>query len=216
MILAPSVLCCDLSELGEEVRRVERGGADVIHVDVMDGQFVPNLTLGPAVVKAIRSVTQLPIDAHLMVRDGDRHVDAFIDAGASWISLHVEAVVHLQRALAHLKGRGVRAGVVLNPSTPLVALDEVLHEADYVLLMSVNPGFGGQEFLPATLDRIRRLRQRVRELGLETHIQVDGGIDADNAREVVDAGADVLVVGTGVFGGGDAEAAARRLKEICT
>ena len=168
MILAPSILAADLARLGEEIAAVERGGAGVVHVDVMDGQFVPNLTLGPAVVEAVRRVTELPIDVHLMVERADRHLDAFVDAGASWLSVHVEAVPHLQRAVAQLSKRGVEAGVVLNPSTPLSALEEILPEVDYVLLMSVNPGFSGQAFIPSTLDKLQRLREIIADRGLRS------------------------------------------------
>ncbi len=215
MILAPSILAADLARLGEEVGAVERGGAGVVHVDVMDGRFVPNLTLGPAVVKAVRRVTQLPIDVHLMVERPERHLDAFVDAGASWVSVHVEAVPHLQRAVAHLSARGVEAGVVLNPSTPLSALEEILPEVDYVLLMSVNPGFSGQVFIPSTLDKIRRLRKIIRERGLRARIEVDGGVTAENIRSVVEAGAEIVVAGVASFAAGDPETSARGLIEAC-
>ena len=215
MILAPSILAADLAHLGEEIAAVERGGAGVVHVDVMDGQFVPNLTLGPAVVEAVRRVTQLPVDVHLMVQRGDRHVDAFLDAGASWVSLHVEAVPHLQRAASYIRGRGARAGVVLNPSTPLVALEEILPEVDYVLLMSVNPGFSGQTFIPSVLEKIRRLRSTIRERGLDVQIEVDGGVHKENIKEIVEAGAEIIVAGVASFADGDPEAAARGLIEAC-
>ncbi len=179
----------------------------------MDGHFVPNLTLGPPVVKSLRKATALPLDCHLMIENADRYVDAFVDAGASWISLHVEALPHLHRTITHLKARGVRAGVALNPSTPLTTLDEILPDLDYVLVMSVNPGFGGQTFIPGSLDKVRRLARLIGERGLKAQIEVDGGIDATNARSLVAAGAEILVAGNAVFGGGDAEAAARRLIE---
>jgi ribulose-phosphate 3-epimerase len=213
MILAPSILSADFGRLADEVARVERGGAGVIHVDVMDGHFVPNITLGPPVVRSLRKATRLPLDCHLMIENADRYLDAFVDAGASWVSLHVEALPHLQRALAHLRGRGVRAGVALNPATPLAALDEVLPELDYVLVMSVNPGFSGQKFLPASLDKVRRLRAEVQARGLNVAIEVDGGVDLGNARSLREAGAEVLVAGQAVFGEGDPEAATRRLLE---
>jgi ribulose-phosphate 3-epimerase len=215
MMLLPSILAADFGRLAEEVSRAERGGAEGIHADVMDGHFVPNLTLGPAVVKAVRRATALPIDVHLMTLEPDRLVDPFIDAGASWISIHVEATPHLQRTVAHVRARGVRPGVVLNPATPLSSLDEILDEVDYVLLMSVNPGFGGQAFLPASLGKVRRLRRIVQERGLRVQIEVDGGVDLSNARALVDAGAELLVAGSAVFAAGDPEAAARRLVEIC-
>jgi ribulose-phosphate 3-epimerase len=215
MILAPSILAADFGRLAQEVQGAARGGAGVIHVDVMDGHFVPNLTVGPVVVKAVRAATALPIDAHLMIENADRYVDAFADAGASWISLHVEAMPHLQRTLAHLRSRGVRPGVVLNPATPLGAIDEILPEVDYVLVMSVNPGFGGQVFLPRSLDKIRRLRDTIAGRGLKVQIEVDGGVDAANAPQLVEAGALILVAGTAVFGGGDPEAGARRIVDAC-
>ena len=213
MILAPSILSADFARLGEAIAAAERGGAGVIHVDVMDGHFVPNITLGPPVVKAIRKATALPLDCHLMIENADRYLDAFVDAGASWVSLHVEALPHLQRSIAHLRGRGVEAGVAINPATSLAAIEEILPELDYVLVMSVNPGFGGQKFLPASLDKVRRLKKQIVERGLPTRIEVDGGVDATNVRALAGAGADVLVAGQAVFGGGDAERDARRLIE---
>jgi ribulose-phosphate 3-epimerase len=215
MILAPSILSADFARLGEEIAASGRGGAGLVHVDVMDGHFVPNITLGPPVVRSIRKATALPLDVHLMIENADRYLDAFIDAGANWISLHQEAVTHLQRAVAHLRGRGVKAGVVLNPATPIGTLEEILPELDYVLIMSVNPGFGGQKFLPGSVEKIRRLRAQVVERGLKTLIEVDGGVDTSNARTLVQAGAEVLVAGTAVFGEGDPESAARRMVEAC-
>ena len=216
MILAPSILSADFARLGEQIAAAERGGAGVIHVDVMDGHFVPNITIGPPVVKSIRRTTRLPLDCHLMIENADRYLDAFVDAGADWISLHVEAMPHLERAVSHLGKRGVKRGVVLNPSTPLGALEEILPELDYVLVMSVNPGFGGQRFLPASLDKLRRLRALVTARGLPTRIEVDGGIGPDNVRSVVEAGAEIVVAGSAVFGEGDPEAAARRLIEAAS
>jgi ribulose-phosphate 3-epimerase len=215
MILAPSILAADFGHLADEIARAEKGGAGLVHVDVMDGHFVPNLTVGPALVASVRRVTRLPIDVHLMVEDADRFVDAFADAGANWVSFHVEAVRHLQRAVAYARGRGLRAGVALNPATPISALDEILPDVGYVLVMSVNPGFSGQVFLPSSVDKVRRLSTRVHERGLETQIEVDGGIDVGNARTLVEAGAEVLVAGAAVFGQGDAEGRARRLIEAC-
>jgi len=213
VILAPSILAADLGRLAEELRAAERGGAGVVHVDVMDGHFVPNLTFGPAIVKAVRGITDLPIDAHLMVSNAPDHVEAFMDAGASWISVHVEAVTHLQRAIARLRERGVKAGVAVNPATPLLSLEEILPEVDFVLLMTVNPGFTGQEFLPSVVDKVRRLHRIVQERGLPVKIEVDGGIDEGNIRTIVEAGADIVVAGAAVFFGGDPESAARRLIE---
>jgi ribulose-phosphate 3-epimerase len=213
MILAPSILSADFGRLADELACAERGGASLVHVDVMDGHFVPNLTLGPPVVASLRRHTRLPLDVHLMIEHADRWLDAFVDAGANWISVHVEAVPHLQRALAHIRARGARAGVALNPATPLSTLEEILPELDYVLVMSVNPGFGGQKFLPGALDKVRRLAAQIRALGLHTQIEVDGGVDTTNARALVNAGAEVLVAGSAVFGRGDAERAARQLLE---
>jgi ribulose-phosphate 3-epimerase len=213
MILAPSILSADFGRLADEVRAAERGGAGAIHLDVMDGHFVPNLTMGPAVVKAVRKATALPLDVHLMIENADRYVDSFVDAGASWVSLHVEALPHLQRTVAHLKERGVKAGVALNPATSLTVLDEILPELDYVLVMSVNPGFGGQSFIPSSLDKVRRMRAQLKRQGLAAQIEVDGGVDRGNVRALTEAGADILVAGTAVFGSGDAEKAARALLE---
>jgi len=213
VILAPSLLSVDFGRVAEEMARAERGGAGMFHLDVMDGHFVPNLTMGPAIVKAARRATRLPLDVHLMIENADRYVDAFADAGANWISLHVEAMPHLQRTVAHLRERGVKAGLALNPATPLVSLEEILPELDYVLVRSVNPGFGGQKFLPASLDKVRRLREMLRRRGLAPQVEVDGGVDEGNVKALVDAGADVLVAGTAVFGKGDPESSARRLLE---
>jgi ribulose-phosphate 3-epimerase len=213
VIVAPSILACDLGRLAEEIRAVERGGASMIHVDVMDGRFVPNITFGPAIVKACRQATTLPVDAHLMVADAEPYLDAFADAGASSISVHVEAVVHLQRAIAHLRERGVSPGVALNPATPLPALEEILPQLDYVLVMSVNPGFSYQKLLPGTLEKLRRLREIVRARGLSVRLQVDGGVHPGNIKSVVEAGADIVVVGAAAFAAGDPEQAVRGLIE---
>jgi ribulose-phosphate 3-epimerase len=213
MILAPSILSSDYARLGEEVAAAARGGATLVHVDVMDGHFVPNITLGPPIVASLHRATPLPLDVHLMIENADRYLQAFVDAGAAWISLHQEAVPHLERQVAFLRERGVRAGVAVNPATPLSTLDEILPELDYVLVMSVNPGFGGQKFIPGALDKIRRLRRIIQDRGLKAQIEVDGGVDAGNIRALVEAGAEVLVAGSAVFGKGDPEAAARRLLE---
>jgi ribulose-phosphate 3-epimerase len=215
MILAPSILSADFGHLADEVARVERAGAGMVHVDVMDGHFVPNLTVGPPVVRALRRTSSLPIDVHLMIEDADRYLDAFIDAGASRISVHVEALPHLQRTVAYLRGRGVAPGVALNPATPLASLEEILPELDHVLVMSVNPGFGGQAFLPSSLEKIRRLRDQLRERQLAVRIEVDGGVDLGNARALVEAGAEILVAGSAVFGKADSEAAVKALLEAC-
>ena len=213
MILAPSILSADFARLGEQVAEARRGGAGMVHVDVMDGHFVPNITLGPPIVKSLRKATDLPLDCHLMIENAERWVDAFVDAGADWVSVHVEAVPHLERTVAHLKSRGAKAGVAINPATPLGALEEILPELDYVLVMSVNPGFGGQSFIPSCLDKIRRFKVQVAARGLAAKIEVDGGVDAANVGAVVGAGAEIVVAGSAVFGQGDATAAARRMIE---
>ena len=213
MILAPSILASDYARLADQVAAAARGGARLVHVDVMDGHFVPNITLGPPVVASLHKATPLPLDVHLMIENADRYLQAFVDAGAAWISLHQEAVPHLQRQVAFLRERGVRAGVALNPATPLATLDEILPELDYVLVMSVNPGFGGQKFIAAALDKIRRLRAIIEKRGLKAVIEVDGGVDLSNIRALVEAGAELLVAGSAVFGHGDPEAATRRLIE---
>jgi ribulose-phosphate 3-epimerase len=211
VILAPSILAADLSRLGEELRAIERGGASMIHVDVMDGHFVPNISMGPVVVEACRRASTLPIDAHLMIDNAEKYLDAFVDAGATSVSVHVEALVHLQRAVAHLRERGVSPGVVLNPSTPITALAEILPEVDYVLVMSVNPGFSYQRLLPASLDKLRRLAAEIRARGLRVKLQVDGGVNPSNIKSVVEAGAEIVVVGAAAFGGGDTEKSVRAL-----
>jgi ribulose-phosphate 3-epimerase len=213
MILAPSILSSDYARLGDEVAAAARGGATLVHVDVMDGHFVPNITLGPPIVASLHKATPLPLDVHLMIENADRYLQAFVDAGAAWVSLHQEAVPHLQGQVAFLRERGVRAGVALNPATPLSTLDEILPEIDYVLVMSVNPGFGGQKFIHGALDKIRRLRRMIQDRGLKAQIEVDGGVDLGNIRSLVEAGAEVLVAGSAVFGHGDPESAARRLIE---
>jgi ribulose-phosphate 3-epimerase len=215
MILAPSILSADFARLADAIARAERGGAGVIHVDVMDGHFVPNITLGPPVVKSIRKATSLPLDCHLMIENADRYLDAFVDAGADWVSVHMEAVPHLERAISHLAKRGAQPGVVLNPATPLTTLEEILPEVHHVLLMSVNPGFGGQTFIPSILDKVRRLKATIDARQLRARIELDGGIHAGNVREVVAAGVDIVVAGSAVFGEVDVEAAARRMIEAC-
>lgn len=210
--IAPSILSADFSRLGEEIKAAERGGAGLIHVDVMDGHFVPNITIGPLVVKAARRATNLPLDCHLMITEPDRYIADFARAGASMISVHVEACVHLHRTLAAIRELGCSPGVVLNPATPLVSIEEALPFVDYVLVMSVNPGFGGQSFIVAALDKIRRLRVMIDSRGFKTHIEVDGGIDSNNAAEVVRNGAEWLVAGSAVFGNGTPEEATRALR----
>jgi ribulose-phosphate 3-epimerase len=211
--LAPSILSANFAELGREIAAVERGGADLIHVDVMDGHFVPNITIGPPVVRAIKRVATVPLDVHLMIEDPDRYIDAFVDAGASMLSVHVEVLPHLHRTISAIKQRGVKAGVVLNPSTPVVAIEEVARDVDHVLVMSVNPGFGGQSFIPRSVAKIRAVRELLRSVGSNVPIEVDGGIDLHTVGPVVDAGAELLVAGQAIFGGGEPEQAVRALKQ---
>jgi len=210
--IAPSILAADFARLGDEIARVEAGGADLLHVDVMDGHFVPNLTIGPPVIKALDAVTHLPLDVHLMVQEPDALLPAFIDAGSDNLTVHVEACRHLHRTIQAIKDAGVRASVVLNPATPLHVLEEILPELHMVLLMSVNPGFGGQRFIPSTLAKIRALKQQITARGLQVAIEVDGGVNASNARAIRDAGADVLVAGTAIFGQPDYGEAIRALR----
>ncbi len=202
--VAPSILSADFAELGNEVRAIADGGADYIHIDVMDGHFVPNLTVGPAVVASLRGLCDKPFDVHLMLSPVDPFIDGFIDAGADIVTVHAEAGPHLHRSIQHIKSRGCRAGVALNPGTPAEAVDYVLDAVDLVLVMSVNPGFGGQGFIPAMLDKIKRLRAKIDESGRRIDLEVDGGVNTETAPLVIAAGADVLVAGTAVFSGGAA------------
>ena len=201
--LAPSILSADFARLGEQVRAAGEGGASVIHVDIMDGHFVPNLTIGPPVVRSLRKATELPLDCHLMIEDPDQYIPYFAQAGADWISVHQEACRHLNRTLHLIKSHDCQAGVVINPATPVSTLDEVLDIVDYVLVMSVNPGFGGQKFIPATLRKMRCLAEIRSGRGLHYRIEVDGGVALDTVADVVRAGAEILVAGNAVFGKGD-------------
>lgn len=211
--IAPSILSADFSRLGEEIEAVKRGGATILHVDVMDGHFVPNLTIGLPVVKSLAKATDLPLDAHLMISDPGTYAHQFVDAGAKMVSVHVEADAHLHRTLASIKAAGGKAGVVLNPATPIETLSEALPFADYVLVMSVNPGFGGQKFIATATDKVKRLRRMIQERQLAVRIEIDGGIDLDNIATVVAAGAEIIVAGSAVFGAPDPEAAVRGLRE---
>lgn len=197
--IAPSILSADFSRLGEEVKAVEEAGADWIHVDVMDGKFVPNITVGPLVVESLRKVTKLPLDVHLMIENADQYIEDFANAGADIISVHAEACSHLHRTIESIKENGAKAGVVLNPATTLFALDEIIEQVDMVLLMSVNPGFGGQEFIGSVLSKIELLRNTLNESGVELDLEVDGGIKPDNAATIKQAGANVLVAGSAIF-----------------
>jgi ribulose-phosphate 3-epimerase len=212
--LAPSILSADFAALGAQVAAVERGGADLIHVDVMDGHFVPNLTMGPVVVKALRRSTKLPLDVHLMITDPDRYIEAFADAGAASLIVHAEVLPHLHRTLSAIRALKCRAGVAINPSTPPDVLKEVLGLVDQVLVMSVNPGFGGQSFIPESESKIQRVRELLDRAGSRADIEVDGGVDTSTVARVVSAGATILVAGAAVFGTPDPEAAARSLRAL--
>ena len=210
--IAPSILAANFSCLGEQISAVERGGADILHVDVMDGHFVPNITVGLPVVKSLAGSTRLPIDAHLMISDPGQYAAQFVSAGAQMVSVHVEADANLHRTLTSIRSAGARAGVVLNPATPLSALDEALQFVDYVLVMSVNPGFGGQKFIPQSVDKVKRLRQMIVDRQLNVRIEIDGGIDRSNIETVVAAGAEIIVAGSAIFGAIDAEIAVKELR----
>ena len=214
--IAPSILSADFSRLGEEVRRAEEAGADIIHLDIMDGHFVPNLTFGPIIVKAIRDYTKLPFYVHLMVERPEDYIESVIEAGGDLVIVHVEACIHLQKILSMIRDLGARSGVALNPATPLTTIEYVLDDLDLILIMSVNPGFGGQEFIPSVLPKIKRARRRVVKRGLEMEIAVDGGVNVETAPKIVEAGADVLVAGTAVFGKPDLKKAIQDLREAAS
>jgi len=214
--LAPSILSADFARLGEQVRAAGEGGGSVIHVDIMDGHFVPNMTIGPPVVKSLRKATKLPLDCHLMIENPDQYIPEFAEAGANWISVHQEACRHLNRTLNLIKSHYCLAGVVINPATPVEALSEVLDIVDYVLVMSVNPGFGAQKFIPSTLHKMSRLAEIRNQRGLSYRIEVDGGVSLDTVAEVVRAGAEILVAGNAVFGKGDPKKNAQDLLRAAT
>jgi ribulose-phosphate 3-epimerase len=212
--IVPSILSADFACLGDDIAKVERGGAKMLHVDVMDGHFVPNLTLGPPVVKSIRKITALTLDVHLMITDPDTYAPVFIEAGADQVSVHYEAATHLDRTLRLIQSHGARAGVVLNPGTPVALLEDVIEVTDFVLIMSVNPGFGGQEFIPNSLKKIRQLSQIRRERRLDFAIEIDGGVSHDNVEEIVRAGCNWLVAGSHVFHSADPAATVKDMQHI--
>lgn len=214
--IAPSILSADFARLADALALIEEGGGDLVHVDVMDGHFVPNITLGPPVVRSIRKATRLPLDCHLMIAEPQRYIDAFLEAGADMVSLHVEADPHLHRALEQIRKGGGRAGIAINPATPAEAVAAALDYCDFLLVMTVNPGFGGQKFIAGVVDKLRRLQRMIRERGLAVAIEVDGGIDPSTAKAVVDAGAEILVAGSAVFGSPDPAGAIRALRSAAT
>ncbi|MEI2663936.1 ribulose-phosphate 3-epimerase [Rossellomorea sp. LJF3] len=213
MKIAPSILSANFAELGNEIKDVEKGGADYIHVDVMDGHFVPNITLGPMIVKAIRPLTALPLDVHLMIENPSQYIEAFADAGADYITVHVEADPHLHRTIQMIKSKGVKAGVVLNPGTPAESIRPVLQDVDMVLLMTVNPGFGGQSFIPSVVPKIKQIREWANEANPSLEIEVDGGINPETAAVCAEAGADVFVAGSAIYNKSDRGAAIEELKK---
>jgi len=211
--LSASILSADFGHLAEQIKAAEAAGVDWIHVDVMDGHFVPNLTIGLPVLRAVRKITDLPLDVHLMISNPNLYIEAYIDAGADWLGVHVEAAWHLERLVQQIKELGAKATVVLNPATPLTSLEVILSEADMVLLMTVNPGYSGQKFIPATLPKIKKLREMIDAQGLDVLLEVDGGVHLNTMDELVAAGVDVFVSGSGVFDGGDITGNVRRLRE---
>jgi ribulose-phosphate 3-epimerase len=214
--IAPSILSADFAALGAAIAAAERGGADLIHVDIMDGHFVPNLTMGPPVVRSISRVAKVPLDIHLMIEEPDRYIEAFVQAGAAMISVHVEVLPHLHRTIQAIKELGAKAGVALNPATPVVALEQIAGDVDHVLVMSVNPGFGGQTFIPRTESKIQAVRALLDRQGSAAPIEVDGGVDTSNAARIVEAGGTILVAGNSIFGTGDPERATRELRAAAT
>lgn len=212
--LAPSILSADFSKLGEDVSSIEKGGADLIHVDVMDGHFVPNISFGSAVMKSLNKITKLPYDVHLMIENPDRYLEDFVTEKTEYITVHQEACIHLHRTVQHIKGLGIKAGVSINPATSLTVIEEILDDIDLVLIMSVNPGFGGQKFIPSALSKIERLAKIRDERGLKFKIEVDGGVTLNNAAQIANAGADILVAGSAVFGADDIVNRTREFKNL--
>jgi len=212
-LIAPSILSADFTRLGDDIRAVEAAGADWIHADIMDGHFVPNISFGPMLVQAVRSTTRLPIDVHLMISDPDPYIAAFAKAGASYISVHVETCIHLNRTIQLIRNAGVRPGVVLNPATPVESLRWIIEYVDLILVMSVNPGFGGQAFIPNSIDKIKALREMIAEKGLKTLIEIDGGVSDQTIAAIAAAGADVFVAGSAIFSSRDYSATIRSLRE---
>jgi ribulose-phosphate 3-epimerase len=210
--IAPSILSADFARLADAIAHIEAGGADLVHVDVMDGHFVPNITIGPPVVAALKRVTKLPLDVHLMITDPDRYLEAFVQAGASMLTVHAEVLPHLHRTLTQIRSLGVKAGVAINPSTPVSAISDVTAQMDHLLVMSVNPGFGGQTFIPHSLAKITAARELLAANGSQAVIEVDGGVDCENAKSIIRAGASILVAGASIFGTGDATEATRALR----
>jgi ribulose-phosphate 3-epimerase len=213
--IAPSILSADFSRLGEEVRTVRKGGAHLIHVDVMDGHFVPNITIGPVVVSYVSKAVDLPLDVHLMIAEPDRYIKDFVKSGARMVSVHYEAAVHLHRTVSLIREEGASPGVVLNPATPVAVLDDILEEVDFVLLMSVNPGFGGQKFIPAVLKKVRALKETIRARGLKVRIELDGGVCLDNLREVVESGVDIVVAGSAIYNKEYPAETVRKFIKVC-
>jgi ribulose-phosphate 3-epimerase len=211
--IAPSILSADFAALGAAIAAAEQGGADLIHVDVMDGHFVPNITIGPPVVTSIKKIARVPLDVHLMITDPDRYAEAFVEAGADMLSVHVEVLPHLHRSVSFIKSLGVKAGVVLNPSTPVLALEQIAGDVDFILVMSVNPGFGGQKFIPRSLEKVGAVRDLLDRAGNPAPIEIDGGIDLSNISRVVDAGVEIVVAGSAIFHAPDPTAATKALKD---
>lgn len=214
--IAPSILSADFSRLGLEIKKAEEGGADLIHLDVMDGKFVPNITIGPPVIKYLRKVTKLPFDVHLMIEEPERYIKEFVDSGADIITVHQEATVHLHRTIQQIKSYGIKAGVALNPSTPLSTIEYIIEDIDMVLIMTVNPGFGGQKFISNMETKIRKLRDLINEKNLNVDIEVDGGIKLENADKAVKCGANILVAGSAVFKSDDVAETIRKFKQVTT